>query len=164
MVRAVWWFAVALALIVSAGARAQYYGYLPVQTGGSEQVTATIRSNTWGLYTFKQRDMDTVLVGYPPNIREVQVVDTTCWALYDRGRSRPYWWVGGEPRISLIEVTPDGTYRYRLEALARTTSSTMVFHDYIVLYNARADLDIYKDQPLGFQQTVYVEAVPPPEP
>lgn len=163
MVRVMWWPAMALALMVPAGARAQYQGYLPVQTGGSEQVTVSIASNTWGLYTFRQRDLDTVLVGYPPQQREMQVVDTTCWAVYDYEFSRPYWWVT-EPGIFLIEITSDGTFRYRLEALACTVTSTKRFHDAIILYNRRSDLDILKDPYLRFVQTIDVVAVPPPQP
>lgn len=163
MVRGMWCLAVVLALVVSAGARAQYQGYLPVQTGGSEQVTVSIASNTWGLYTFRQRDLDTVLVGYPPQQREMQMVDTTCWAVYDYEYSRPYWWVT-EPRIYPIGITSDGTFRYRLEALARTTTSTMTFHDAIILYNRRSNLDILKDPYLRFVQTIDVVAVPPPQP
>lgn len=42
MVKAMWWLVGVLALVVTAGARAQYQGYLPVQTEGSEQAKVSL--------------------------------------------------------------------------------------------------------------------------
>lgn len=105
----------AFMLWISVGAHAQYHGYLPIQTGGCEQTTVTVASGSWGRYTVWQKDLDTVLVGYPPNLREIQVIDITCNIVYDYELSRPYWWID-RIHFSLIEVKSDGTYRYRVEA------------------------------------------------
>ncbi len=163
MVRRLWWLTAVMALVISEGARAQYQGYLPVQTGGSDQVTVSVASNTWGIYTFRQQDLDTVLVGYPPNMREMQVIDTTCGVVYDLEASQPYWWVT-LPRISQVETRADGTFRYRFEALSCTTTSTRPFWDHLYLINRRGSLDIFRDPDYWFVQTVYVIAVPPPQP
>lgn len=155
MVRAMWWLAVVLALVVSAGARAQYQGYLPVQSGGCEQPTVTFRSNTDGEYMIWQRDLDTVLVGYPPYQREMQVVDTTCYIEYIPS-SGATWWVS---RIewSLSERKTDGTHRWHVEGRARQVTSRSRYHDRFELRNFRTSLDPFLDAPLPVTQTVYVE-------
>jgi hypothetical protein len=164
MIRSAGWFTLMLVAILSVRGEPQYYqGYLPVQTGGCEQATVTVPSQWWATYIFRQQDLDTWLIG-GPNPREVQIIDTTCFAQYDYQASIPYWWVT-PPRISLVEVKQDGTYRWRLDAQARTVTSTAgPFFDHIWLFNQRPSTDIFRDPDLKVIQSVYVVAVPPPEP
>jgi hypothetical protein len=150
------WLIVAMVSLMTAVASAQYQGFLPAQTGGCEKESVTFSSNRWGQYVIRQRDLDTLLVGYPPYQREVQVVDRTCYAVYLAPESRPHWWIHfHDPE--LMELTSDGTHRYRVEGLARRVTSRQLFHDRFELRNARSRLDPFLDAPLLITQTVYVE-------
>ncbi|MEJ5250867.1 MAG: hypothetical protein HPY54_00515 [Chthonomonadetes bacterium] len=140
-------FVVAISSIFAGKATAQYFGYLPTQTGGAEQQSVEFRSNQWGEYVLYQRDMDTVLVGFPP--QQMLVLDTTCYAWYDSTASIPRWW-------SQRFEGQDGTRRYLIGARARLVTQRERFRDIFYLENLRPNTDIYKDPWLQVIQTVYV--------
>lgn len=139
-----------LVVWISPKAEAQYYGYLPLQTGGCEQTTVTVPSGSWFTYIIRQRDMDTVLVGYPP--QQMQVADPTCAIVCTAWRSG---WQRIE--ITLSEVTQDNTLRWQVETRAKNVNTRTTFYDTFVLYNARLDTDVYKDPWLEVSQRVVVE-------
>ena len=68
-------------------------------------------------------------------------------------------WNSGTYRIevTLIEVTQDNTYRWRVETRARNVAQRTTFYDRFVLYNARWSTDIYKDPDLFVAQQVVVD-------
>lgn len=115
-----------LVIWTSLKAEAQYSGYLPLQTGGCEQTTVTVRSGSWLTYIIRQRDMDTVLVGYPP--QQMQAADPTCaieCTAWQSGRQRI--------EITLAEVTQDNTLRWQVETRAKNVSTRTTFYDTFVL-------------------------------
>jgi len=118
-------------------AAAQYRGYLPVQTGGCEQTTVNTQSGQWFTYMLVQRDMDTVVVGYPP--QQMLVSDQTCNVECIEWNSGTY-----RIEITLSGVTQDNIYRWRAETRARYVAQRTTFYDRFVLYNARWSTDIYK--------------------
>lgn len=108
------------------------------------------RSGQWFTYVLRQRDMDTVVVGYPP--QQMLLADTTCAAECVECNSGTY-----RIEVTLIEMTQDNTYRWRIETRARNVAQRTTLYDRFVLYNARWSTDIYKDPDLFVAQQVVVD-------